>query len=379
MGSVHALGLALLAAIAAQALLNARRLARLERFPPAREPATVAVLVPARNEAARIAACVRAWRAQDRRDFELVVYDDDSTDGTAALAGAAAGADPRVRVLRGSALPPGWRGKAYACHQLRALTRAEVLVFADADVVPDPRALGHALGALVALGAGACSALVRHWSPSLAVRALTGLQAWAVFAFVPLWLRGRGARPRFTVTNGQFLVLRADACDAVGGFAAVASSLAEDTALGRRLAAAGYRVALVDGAGLLACRPYTRLGEAWQANVRNLAVALLGSGSLAVVAAAGLALLHLGPVAQLGAALAAGDAWLGSVALVEIALGLVPRALADRRARHPAAETLLHPLAVAALVAMIAESALRYRGLGTVEWRGRRYVATDPG
>ncbi|HXH81889.1 MAG TPA: hypothetical protein VNN07_03065, partial [Candidatus Tectomicrobia bacterium] len=54
-------------------------------------------------------------------------------------------------------------------------------------------------------------------------------------------------------------------------------------------------------------------------------------------------------------------------------LGLVPRAVCDRRAGYDLVTTLLHPLTVTALIVMILESTLRARGLGAVEWRGRRY------
>jgi hypothetical protein len=238
--------------------------------------------------------------------------------------------------------------------------------------------LDHAVGALAALGVDGFSALVSHGRARPAIRALTALQNWAPLAFVPLWRRASRERPLFAVTNGQFLVLRADAYDAVGGFAAVAASLAEDTMLGRRLVAAGRRVVLIDGARLLACRPYTRVRDAWHASVRNLTVAFFGSAALVVLAAAGLGLLYVGPVIQLAGALATRDAALSALALAEIGLGLVPRALGDRRAGHGLAGVLLHPLAIVALVAMLAESALRYRGLGSVEWRGRRYEVGDP-
>jgi len=367
--------IAVLGLLAVQAAANSRILRRLASFDPAGGP-TVAVLIPARNEAARVGAAVSAWLAQSYDRFSLVVYDDDSGDDTSAAALRGAGADPRFRLLEGGALPPGWRGKPYACHRLRQAAGAEILVFADADVVPAPDALRLTVGALAATGADVVSALPRHESPSLAIRALLGLQGWAILALVPWWLSGERG-PWRGALNGQFVAIRAGAYDAAGGYEAVRGSLAEDAALGRRLAALGLRVAYLDGAGVLTCRPYSTPVEAWHANVRNLA-AVLGSPRWALAGAAALAALHAGPVVALvaGAGIVPGWPW---TPLAAIAVGLVPRRLADRRAGHGWASTLLHPLAVTALAAMMVESWRRAEAGADVEWRGRRYRAGDGG
>jgi chlorobactene glucosyltransferase len=308
-------------------------------------------------------------------------YDDDSTDQTAARALAAVPYAEHVRVVRGGPLPPSWRGRPHACHRLRQATEAEVLVFADADVTPAPGTLIRAAGALATLGVAAVSALPSHQSPSLAVRAVAAFQNWAPLAFVPLWLGTLARRPLFAVLNGQFLAIGADAYDAIGGFAAVRDSLGEDTALGRRLVAGGYRIALLDGTDVLTCHPYARLGELWRANVRNLAAIFFGATALLAGAMTGLAILYLGPFALLAlGAVAAHPAPMWPWApLAAIVLGLIPRAAVDRRARYAPGLVLLHPLAVAVLIAMAADSALRRHRLGHVTWRGRDYPLTSPG
>lgn len=378
LGVLHLVVVVALLALALQTLCNLRHLPRLDRMPrPATTP-RVAVLIAARNEASAIAACVGAWARQDYPDFEVVVYDDDSSDDTGARA--AAGGDARLRVVRGAGLPPGWRGKPHACHRLREATDAEVLIFADADVTPAPAVLTRTAGAFTALGVEALSALPRHASRRLAIRALVGLQNWAPLAFVPLWLRGARGRPLFTVMNGQFLALRAEAYDACGGFAAVRGSVGEDSALGRSLAAGGRTVALLDGSALLACHPYRSLGELWSAHVRNLVSAFFGSAALLVAAVTALAVVSVAPVVLLVAGLAAGHAgglawtWLP---LAELALVLLSRSLADVRAGYGLSLVSLHPLAVVALLAMALDAGWRAARGATVEWRGRRYGVRD--
>ncbi|MGH7326534.1 MAG: glycosyltransferase, partial [Candidatus Rokuibacteriota bacterium] len=140
-----------LGALALHTLLNHLTLPRLHRMrAPARAP-RISVLIPARNETDRIGASVSGWAAQDYPDYEVIVYDDDSADDTAARALAAAGGAPGIRVVRGGPLPEGWAGKPWACHRLRAEAQGDVLVFADADVVPAPDVLTRTAAAMTVL------------------------------------------------------------------------------------------------------------------------------------------------------------------------------------------------------------------------------------
>src|SRR5207302_1774379 len=226
----HLVAGATLTGLAVHACLNHLLGQRLDRMAATPSPPRLSVLIPARNEAGRIGRCVEHWAAQEYPDYEVFVYDDDSSDDTAARAQAAAAGSAQVRVIRGGPLPEGWRGKPFACHRLRAHARGEILVFADADVTPSSLALARTAGAFHALGADLVSAVPAHWSPSAAVRALVALQNWAALAFVPAWLpAGRGRRV-WTAVNGQFLAIRADAYDEAGGFAGVRGSVAGDGA-----------------------------------------------------------------------------------------------------------------------------------------------------
>jgi Glycosyl transferase family 2 len=98
---------------------------RVVRRPPARrwraDAPLVSVLVPARNEEESIGACIDALLAQDYPNLEIVVLDDDSTDGTAATVSSRR--DPRLRLVTGAPLPDGWTGKNWACHQLATQAR----------------------------------------------------------------------------------------------------------------------------------------------------------------------------------------------------------------------------------------------------------------
>ncbi|MBM4376115.1 MAG: glycosyltransferase family 2 protein, partial [Deltaproteobacteria bacterium] len=133
-------------------------LVNLATWPRGRDEAAgarVSVLVPARNEESNIEGCVRAALADTASVVEVVVYDDQSTDRTPDLVRALGAEDPRVRLVQGEPLPPGWIGKPHACHRLAREASGEVLLFVDADTVLEPGGVTRILSLMGERGARA--------------------------------------------------------------------------------------------------------------------------------------------------------------------------------------------------------------------------------
>src|SRR5947208_3056630 len=101
--------------------------------------ALVSVIVPARNEAANIERCVRSVFAQDYAALEILAVDDNSVDATPEILADCAAAEPRLTVLQGAPLLPGWTGKNFALAQAAPRARGEWLLFLAADTwLPPP-------------------------------------------------------------------------------------------------------------------------------------------------------------------------------------------------------------------------------------------------
>lgn len=347
---------------------TAYNLTRLRR-PGPRPAATsepVSVLVPARDEADRIGPCVRSILDSTGVTLELVVLDDGSRDGTADVVRAAAGDDPRVRIVEGAPVPNGWTGKTWACHQLAKLARHELLMFADADVVLTPDGLAATARLLRTSGLDLVCPYPRQLADGALPRLVQPLLQWSWLTFLPLDVAERSTRPSLTAANGQLLAVDATAYRWAGGHAAVRAAVLDDVALLRALKAAGRRGTVVDGTDVATCRMYDD-GAGLVAGYGKSLWSAFGSPAGAATVGALLTTAYVLPavVAVTGPAGAA-RRW----GLLGYAAGVAGRALAARRTGARAADSLAHPASILAFDALLALS-WRRRAAGTLTWRGR--------
>ena len=345
----------MVAALSAHTALNARLL----RVPPphGRPRSRVSVLLPLRDEAARVRPCLQALAAQTV-PVELLVLDDGSTDGTADVVRELTGAAP----LTGAPLPPGWLGKPHACQQLAdaADPAADVLVFLDADVRLRPGAVTATLDLL--RGLDLVSPYPRQLTGTAAERLVQPLLQWSWLTFLPLRLAERSGRESLSAANGQLLAVRRAAYDKAGGHAAVRAEVVEDVALLRAVKRAGGRGGVADGTALADCRMYGGWAELRDGYTKSLWSAF-GSPAGAAGVTGLLALAYLLPPL---AALAG-----SRVGLAGYAAGVTGRVLTARRTGGRAwPDALAHPASVAVLAGLTARS-VRARRAGTLSWKGR--------
>jgi chlorobactene glucosyltransferase len=352
----------LLAAAALRVALARRRAPPLP--PPHPVPPPTAVLLPVRDEAENVDACVESLVAQCART-RLRVIDDGSTDATPRHLAALRAAHAGLELLAARPLPAGWGGKVNALETgrtgLPALTEPWLLL-TDADTrhAPDLLARAHAAADEHRLDALSLSGL------QVAGSAGEALLVPAVFALLDCLLgdwrphaRGEASSP---VANGQFFLLRREALERIGGFAAIAGRALDDVELARALAAAGFRVGFRRAGGALRVRMYPGGAAAFAGWRRNLALFLAPRPATALLAAA----LLLLPALALAVALATGD--LPSAAAIW-ALCAIASLLVRPGGQRIAA--LLAPLDAFLLGALLLTASIdRARGR-RAPWRGR--------
>lgn len=339
----------------------------------------LSVIVPARNEAANIGRCVRSILQSNYPRLEVIVVDDHSTDATATLAREAGAGDARLHVVSAPDLASGWLGKQWACAHGASIARGEILCFTDADTV-------HASD----LHARAVRALHARQADLLSV---AGTQELGTFwerliqpqIFAVLFARYGGTevvsnarRPEDVIANGQYLLFRRVAYDALGGHASVRDKVAEDLGLAMRAKRQGMRVHLILGPRQLVTRMYESLGalvRGWMKNVYAGGVEALPAGR---VFRAAFPLLLLSPImvwlapfvallfALLGMGSQALKTWAIATSAVTLLWWLIVYALIGRRPWYAAIAPIGNLVLGYIFVRAIARGRL-------VEWKGREY------
>jgi len=357
------------------------------QFPPLHPPlpsgqadCQIAFVIPARDEEANIALCLAGALAQDypATRLRVLVVDDHSADATPAIAGAIAARDGRVRVLAAPPLPPGWTGKCHACWAgARAVPpETEWLCFLDADVRPGPPLLTRALATARSEGLDLLSLSPRQELGSFAERLVMPCGLY-LLAFCQNLSDLQSHSGDDATVSGQFILIRREVYEAVGGHAAVRDQICEDVALGRLVKRAGGRVALHDGREAVSARMYTGWRSLWEGVAKNLVDMLGGPVPTVVTALVSTALAWaawLIPAADAMSCAAGNSA--GCLALAPALAGSAAAAGFHMAGAYyfgvPFWYGLLFPLGYTAGAVMAIDS-LRLRLRGRVTWKGRTY------
>ena len=241
----------------------------------------VSIIVPARNEEANLADCLRSLTAQTGVAFEIIVVDDASTDRTREIARSFAG----VRVISAEPLALGgtgkmWTGKNNALVAGAKHAHAHWLLFTDADTVHLPGSLARAWEEAKNERADLLSYSPEQVVVTFAERAVMPVIFAELAAEYPPHRVREEVREEVRwqdsgviAANGQYILVRRAAYDAVGGHAAVATEILEDVALARLFRDAGYRVYFRYGRDAVRTRMYrnwAQLREGWTKNLAQL-------------------------------------------------------------------------------------------------------------
>ncbi len=333
---------------------------------------TVSAIVPARNEEATIAAAVESLAAQPEIS-EIIVIDDQSTDGTAAILQQLSSRYLQLRVLQTEELPDGWVGKNYAVSLGAAQAKGDWLLFTDADGVHLPGSTARALADAAETGAGLVSyspeqEALSWWEKALIPFVYTRLAHKYSYAAV------NHPESPAAAASGQYLLIRREEYERIGGHAAVSGEVLEDVALARLAKKAGVRLHFASGHGIMRVRMYRTFRAMWQGWAKNL-YPLMGGTPKAInrelfrvipwipLLVLPLTIVHL----------------IWGVLAVALLAGRHAAYAADlRRNRFPAGLALYYLPGVALYTAALLNSESRY-ARGTVQWKGREYpVSREP-
>ena len=361
-----------------------------ETLNPPDEAPLISVCIPARNEERNIGRCVEALLAQTYPDFEIIVLDDRSTDSTGEILRGFATPrsdvrgrqDDRLKVLNGSDLPSGWAGKPHALTQAVNTARGEWLCFVDADTFVTPDALAAVCAKAVETKADLFTILTRQIMLTFWERTVLPLVMLALsVGFSPR--KVNDPKRKDAIANGQFILIKRDIYEAVGGHAAIKSSIVEDKDLAMLVKGKGYRLVVADGRQVASTRMYTSLAEMWEGWTKNIYLGLRDDWGLLLLGVFGAflaftAALLLPAWVIWGVYLSgASKSIAGSVVLVE-ALALWGyliywRVLASKGMGIPAWYALTTPIGAGVFAAMMLTSAWNGLSGKGVTWKDRKY------
>ncbi len=354
-------------------------------FPPTQAP-LISVCVPARNEERNIRDCVESILAQDYPNFEVIVLEDRSTDGTGEILEDLAKQNDKLRIINGADLPKGWAGKPHALFQASAAahgTPGAWLCFVDADTFLSPATLSSCYAKAIETQADMFTIMTfqilgSFWEKAVMPIVMTALSV----GFSPRKVNDRKSKD--AIANGQFILIRRSVYDAIGGHERVKDQIVEDKAISEQVKWNGYRLIVANGYSVAKTRMYTSLPEMWEGWTKNIYLGLSELPSLMLLGVSGAFILlvvafflPLWPLLGIYWYFHSGG-WLASIVVFEslilwIIVIYVRARVAIGMGISPGYAFTL-PLGAAVFAAMMFASAWRVISGRGVVWKGRIYT-----
>lgn len=324
----------------------------------------VDIIVPARDEAETIRAAIGSLLAQEYGgDFRVILVDDNSTDGTAELAGCS----PRLKMIRLDSKPPGWSGKLWALHQGIAAGRSDLVLLTDADIVHQPAHLASLVAKLQGAQLDLVSEMVRLNCSSAAERMMVPAFVYFFQMLYP-FAKVNDRHSVVAAAAGGTILVRREALERIGGVEAIKDALIDDVALAKAVKRGGP-IYLAHSELAASIRRYPKVSDLWHMISRTAFTQLRYSTALLILTLAALTLVWLVPPWQA----VFGSGWRLCCGLAACALAAVSYMPTLIRYRRNPLWVLALPLIAVFYMAATAASAVNYwRGTGA-NWKNRAY------
>ena len=340
----------------------------------------VTVIVPARNEGRNLLRCVDSLLNQDypADRLNIIIVDDNSTDDTFLIGSSLACRSQRTKIVKCPSLPPRWCGKPHACWIGARMSRPddEWLCFIDADVQAERSLIKSAVAAARSQQLTLLSLAPRQRLGSFPERLIIPCGLY-IMAFCQDLDAVQSRDSNEVTATGQFILVRKEAYESVGGHAAVRSAICEDVELALLVKKAGGHVLLEDGKLVLASRMYTGWRSLWTGLSKNLVDMLGGRAATLVIALlvlllswTSILLPSVEGVSCAGGSAASCIALIPALAGTAAALGL--HTAGALYFRIPFWYGPLFPLGYMVGASLAIES-LRRHWRGKIVWKGRSY------
>jgi chlorobactene glucosyltransferase len=338
----------------------------------------VSVIIPARDEKENIVKCLSSIINQNYEDFEIIVIDDGSTDGTLEKVREIQRTCNKIKLFRNTRLPSGWVGKSYVLHLGVKEAIGDWFLFLDADTELYPEAIRKTLGFCLSNGISMVSfspeqVLVGFWEKAIQPVIFELLDS------IYDYDRINNPHTEDAAANGQFIFIERKAYEKAGGHEAVRDRILEDVVLAKNVKQSGFRLYFAHGRGVVRCRMYKSLGEIIEGWTKNLFMLIGYEWSALLRVVFGLAYFSLLPFLLLFCSfilLIMETSFLHVLLFISfmclLILSCYPKWTKFKRLNYPKATVFLYPIGTGFSIVLFLLSA--YKTLRSkVRWKGREY------
>jgi len=324
----------------------------------------VSLLIPARNEGENIIRLLNDIEEQPFKNIEVIIYDDDSEDQTAALVQEFIADKNKYRLISGTQLPEDWLGKNYACHELAKAAQGDYLLFLDADVRIRGNLISSAIEHLKKYGLQLVSIFPKQIMESLGEKLTVPLMNLILLSLLPMTFIRRMRNPAFAAANGQFMLFTAKNYNMNKWHEKFRKEKVEDIAIQRAIKKQNGKVDTLLGDQHIECRMYHGFFEGVKGFAKNLPSfygnSFLMSGLYMCITYIGFLLVVL----KLS--------WFHGMAYCMA--GLLIHGMIACKSRQSVAESILYLLPRTLVIPLVYFSSLYLHATKKMIWKGRRVL-----
>ena len=332
----------------------------------------VSVLIPARDEESKIFACLNSIIMQTYTNIEVLVLDDHSQDQTSNIVKGFIDDDSRVNLIESQALPKGWVGKHWACHQLSSIASGDLLLFVDADTVLGSQVIENAVAEVEKDRIDLLTLLPNRLRQSFVDKLIYPFIDWSILCFLPVKLAHLWKNPYLSFTFGQFMLFRKSAYLQIGGYEAIHDNLLDDIELGRRIKRNKLKWRLLDGSKEVVADMYSSSKQTIDGISRSIFPVFAYRISLFVLAWILLLSLCVLPLFTIGVSLFGGvvDPFLLKGSYISVGVITLTWFFVAHRFRYSVLIVFCYPLVIGVTLFVALRSVINiYRD--DVVWKGR--------
>lgn len=339
----------------------------------------ISILIPARNEEDNIKKCIDSLIAQEYKNIEILVLDDNSTDKTAEIVRSISKEYNFLKLIKGRPLKKGWTGKNYACYQLVKKSKGKYLFFTDADTVHKKNSVSSAIACLLKEKLDILSACPMQMMNSFHERMVIGLTNFQLL-IPPLIFMKKSKIPIFGSGIGSLMLARRKSYIEIGGHKRIRGSCIEDTSITKLFLKMGYRFMIFNGVKIYSTSLYKNFRDIYDGFCRvfmgNFNNNKISVSSIILV----LFIFFLQPFILL-AMIFFIDFNFDTLFIVNIALLsfqilviLSTRAMAVLKINGKIYDVFLHPISIFYMILMDIALIFRKRNELSISWKGRLYI-----